>query len=204
MYAQATADRAKEGNEASGDSPGLLPAIAALHAIGSNHKLNNFATHERGFIAPVPLEGNVEYSEWRLPQYVPIEDQLLQVIHSDNGSGRIDFSPKSNEKGMYASMFDGHAHRNPDADTLYLVLYYDEFVLSNPLGNKTYEVSAKYSLVQGWTGHWTGNVLAIQGWAGVSARGSTSPSPGVLTHGHGCPRLRFSARELGLGWCQCS
>ena len=142
MYAQATADRAKEGNEASGDSPGLLPAIAALHAIGSNHKLNNFATHERGFIAPVPLEGNVEYSEWRLPQYVPIEDQLLQVIHSDNGSGRIDFSPKSNEKGMYASMFDGHAHRNPDADTLYLVLYYDEFVVSNPLGNKT----SKYSI----------------------------------------------------------
>ena len=136
----------KGGCALNSESVSTLPAMSTLNMIDSSHKLNKFATHERGYIAPETLKGNMNCANWRSPQYVPIEQQLRQVLSSDEYSAGINFSPKASGGKMYASMFDGAEHQDPANDTLYLVLYYDEFVVSNPLRNKTpkYSIGAIY------------------------------------------------------------
>ena len=114
-----------------------LPSIGRLYTVDTSHKMEEFAKHERGYISPVPHRGELDPSDLRTPQYVPIEGQLKHVLSNDVKSDKIDWCPKSGITGCFQGLFDGDYHRNPTPDTLYLILYYDEFVVSNPLGNKT-------------------------------------------------------------------
>ena len=114
-----------------------LPSIARLSEVDTSYKIGQFAKHERGYVAPVPHKGDLDPSNLQTPQYVPIEEQLKHVLASETVANRIELSLKSGSGGCYKDLFDGSQHRNPSSDTLYLILYYDEFVVSNPLGNKT-------------------------------------------------------------------
>lgn len=119
-----------------------LPSMSKLANASTSHRVEQHARHERDYLAPEAHQGELSQSELKTPQYVPIEKQLQRDLKGSSVIGRIDMQSKPGISGSYCSIFDGSEHRNPEQDTLHLILYYDEFVVSNPLGNKT----AKYSI----------------------------------------------------------
>ena len=50
-------------------------------------------------------------------------------------------APSHSRSGVYSDIFDGSAHTCAADPTVHLVLYFEEFVVTNPLGNKTRKFS---------------------------------------------------------------
>ena len=116
------------------------PSIDALNDVDTHHKLMKFATQERGYISPNSLF--LDSAKKRSMQNVSMVEQLQTVLSS--GAHEMDYGGKEHS-GMYRDICDGSVH-NCSEDVLHLILYFDEFVISNPVGNKTrkYSIGAIY------------------------------------------------------------
>ena len=116
------------------------PSIDALADVDTHHKLMKFATQERGYIPP--NRHLLDSATKRSVQNVSIVEQLRTVLSCS--AHEMDFGRKEHS-GLYRDVRDGSVH-DCSEDMLHLILYFDEFVISNPIGNKTrkYSIGAVY------------------------------------------------------------
>ena len=120
-----------------------IASLKMLDAVDSSHKLFKFAKSERDYVPPV----SVELDKANHFQYVPIKAQLSSVLGDKKVADQLRFRNTSTP-GTYADICDGKNHKNME-ERIQLIMYFDEFVVTNPLGNKVnkYSVGAIYFVV---------------------------------------------------------
>ena len=125
-----------KGGASSGPS---TQSVSGLANIDTAYKMTEFAKNERGYISPEPQF--INNTSKAVSQFVPMAEQIRTVLQCED-----DFSfEKHTPNHTLQDISDGSLHAH-DKDRLHLIIYFDEFTVFNPIGNKTkkYSIGAIY------------------------------------------------------------
>ena len=111
------------------------PSLVGLKNVDTFHKLLSFAKKEHGYINPIPQYADGKLTGKPASQYVPLTSQLQACLECQDFPGHV-MSHENLNQCKYREIFDGSLHKQ-GKQYLHLILYYDEFNIANPIGNKT-------------------------------------------------------------------
>ena len=125
-----------------GDSGPCSQSVAGLSNIDTAFKMNQFAKKERGYISPEPQFPN--NARKPVSQFVPMTGQIRAALECEDVFSGLKFEKHLHDKTL-KDICDGSLHAHSEG-SLHLILYFDEFNISNPIGNKTkkYSIGAMY------------------------------------------------------------
>ena len=116
-------------------------SVAGLSNIDTAYKLKEFAKNERGYIAPESQF--LSNTSKPVSQLVPMAKQISAALQCEDVYSGFDFLRGPQQ--TWRDVVDGSLHAH-EKGRLQLILYFDEFNISNPIGNKTkkYSIGAIY------------------------------------------------------------
>ena len=134
--------------------PKSLPSVSQLYEVDTAAKFESYTRKRFNMVPPQTIvlgksmNGRVESF-----QYVPLSKQLEALCDKDAFQKQCTFptscagTTRSNHDNQFEDIWDGSHHKRDMEDkTLGLILYYDEFVVTCPIGNKTkkYKIGGVY------------------------------------------------------------
>ena len=123
-----------------------LSTLDATEKLGTSHKVDKFVCSQFSFVAPETIHlGANQSGTVQSYQYVPLGEQLKQIVQNPSIAACLHSSPQQSDTCIQ-DVFDGSLFVDRGKDALYLGLYYDDFNVVDPLGNKVnkYKVGAVY------------------------------------------------------------
>jgi hypothetical protein len=129
-------------------------AQKAFNKFSSQKRLNAYFARSDFHVEPIELFlGYDESGRSETYQYVPIRESIKALCQHEDVLSQIINGHQSND-GKIRDFCDGNLHRNNDlfsgdVSTLQIQLYFDDFTVANPLGNKAknFKISAFYFLL---------------------------------------------------------
>lgn len=120
--------------------------------LNSEYKLNKYVRENFGFIAPIQYDLSRNSKDGKF-QYIPIFKTLQNLLNHNDVFSYVINSHQS-EDNILRDICDGLLFRNnelfgSDPTALQIMLYFDEFTASNPIGNKVknFKIGAFYMLL---------------------------------------------------------
>ena len=138
-------------NEAQMDELGKnLGVVDACINLNAKHKIENFVSRHMKYVAPQEIIlGHDEQNKIETMQYVPLVKLLQNLLQFQDVFEAVMNDHRSGD-GILRDVVDGHYMQENELfsqqNTLGLILYSDEFTVSNPLRgrSKKYKVMATY------------------------------------------------------------
>lgn len=125
------------------------PTFKALKELRSTHKLGKFCDESLVFVEPKTVDlGKNKQGVTQSYQYAPVLKQIQALViqgivnfRGNEGESRGELAGR-----LYSDFSDGYLHRQLDSKLIKVILYYDDFGVVNPLGNRAREnkISAVY------------------------------------------------------------
>lgn len=125
-----------------------LPSVKEVYMVDSSSKLEGYAQKELLMVSPETIKlGESKNGKPQTIQFIPVTKQLEAIFSSDRfqSTATLDAHTHAGVSG-YSDIYDGCAHKKTREKCISLILYYDEFTVSCPVGNKTvdYKIGGIY------------------------------------------------------------
>lgn len=135
--------------------------------LNSEYKLNKYARKNFGFVPPVQYDLD-RNSKHRKYQYIPIFQTLEKRLGHDDVFSYI-VNNHISDDNVLRDFCDGDLFRNnelfgSDHTALQIILYFEEFTASNPIGNKVknFKIGAFYMTLGNITPKYRAQLYTIQ------------------------------------------
>ena len=115
-----------------------LPTVSALGRFQTIHNIEKYAAKFHPFVPPTTIKlGTNNKGVAQTYQYIPITDQLKQLVRHPNFATAWDRTVAANPCSEVIQDFhNGTRFINRGSNCIYLSFFYDDFNVVDPLGNK--------------------------------------------------------------------
>ena len=104
--------------------------------MGTIHKVDKFVSQQLSYVSPETVHlGKNDAGTIQSYQYVPLKDQLSVAVRNPAFVDYLHAGPRQSDD-FVQDVFDGSVFVDKGKNALYLGLYYDDFNVVDPLGNK--------------------------------------------------------------------